>query len=106
MWFQFLGPMLTEHWLLSRIHLQCHFELKSKIGKFNSGGGTSSREVAFCLRRPGSNPKTDFGFFQFRIVVNLFSLGVRLFPITCNTVVHTQTLPSSFLIYHCKIYQL
>ena len=37
------------------------------------------------------NPGLDFGFFQFRISVNLFSLGVGLFLITCNTP------PSSFL---------
>jgi hypothetical protein len=47
----------------------------------------------------------DKGFFQFRIAVNLFSLGVGLFLIACNRTVHT--LPSSFLfpiiIYHCKI---
>ena len=47
-------------------------------------------------------------FFKFRIAVNLFSLGVQLFLITCNRTVHT--LPSSFLfpiiIFHCKIYQL
>ena len=44
-----------------------------------SGGGTSCRAMAFCLGRPGSNPGTDYGFIQFRIAVNLFSLGVRLF---------------------------
>ena len=46
-----------------------------------SGGGTSGRAMAFCLGRPGSNPGTDFTFFQFRIAVNLFSLGVGLFLI-------------------------
>ena len=35
--------------------------------------------MAFCLGRPGLNPGWDFGFFQFRIAVNQFSLGVRLF---------------------------
>ena len=29
-----------------------------------SGGGTSGRALAFCLGRPGSNPRTDFGFFS------------------------------------------
>ena len=72
-----------------------------------SGGGTSGRAVAFCLGRPGSNPRSDFGFFQFRIAVNLLLLGVGLFLITCNRTVHT--LPSSFLftiIYHSENYQL
>ena len=73
-----------------------------------SGGGTSGRAMAFCLGRPGSNPGSEFGFFQFRIAVNLFSLGVGLFLITCNKTVHT--LPSSFLFpiitYLCKIYEL
>ena len=32
-----------------------------------SGGGTSGRAMAFSLGRPGSNPGTDIGFFQFRI---------------------------------------
>ena len=67
-----------------------------------SGGGTSGRVVAFCLGRPGSNPRSDFGFFQFRIAVNLFSLGVGLFLITYNRMVHT--LPSSFLFsYHLSL---
>ena len=73
-----------------------------------NGGGTSGRAMAFCLGRPGSNPRLDFGFSQFRIVVNLFSLGVGPFLITCNGTV--LTLPSSFLfpiiIYHCENYQL
>ena len=60
-----------------------------------SGGGTSGRAMAFCLDRPGLNPGLDFGFFQFRIAVNLFSLGVGLFLITCNRTVHT--LPPSFV---------
>ena len=51
--------------------------------------------MAFCLGRPGLNPVSDFGFFLFRIAVNLFSLGVGLFQITCNRMVHI--LPSSFL---------
>ena len=46
-------------------------------------------------------------FFQVRIAVNLFSLGVKLFLIMCNRTVHT--LPSSFqfpfIIYHCENYQ-
>ena len=44
-----------------------------------SGGGTSGRAIAFCLGRLGSNPGSDFGFFQFRIAVHLFSPGVGLF---------------------------
>ena len=64
--------------------------------------------MAFCLGRPGENRGSEFGFFQFHIVVNLFSLGGRLFLITCNKMVHT--LPSSFLlpiiIYHCENDQL
>ena len=68
----------------------------------------SGRAMAFCPGRPGLNPGLDFGFFQFRIAVNLFSLGVGLFLITCNRTVHT--LPFSFLfpiiIYHCENYQL
>ena len=63
--------------------------------------------MAFCLGRLGLNPGLDFGFFQFRIAVNLFSLGVGLFLISCNRTVHT--LPASFLfpiiIYHCENYQ-
>ena len=71
-----------------------------------SGGGTSGRAMAFCPGWLGSNPGSDFGFFQLRIAVNLFSLGVGLFIITCNRTVHN--LPSSFLfpiiIYHCENY--
>ena len=47
-----------------------------------SGVGTSGRVMAFCLGRRGSNLGTGFGFFQFKIAVNLFPLGVRLFLIT------------------------
>ena len=72
-----------------------------------SGGGTSGRATAFCLGVPGLNPGMDLGFFQFRIAVNLFSLGVRVFLIMRNRTL--RTLPSSFLflifIYLCKIYQ-
>ena len=39
-------------------------------------------ELAFCLARPGSNLRMDLGFFQFRIAVNLFSVGVGLLLIT------------------------
>ena len=53
-------------------------------------------------------PGRTLAFFQFRIAVNLFSLGVRLFLLTYNRTVHT--LPSSFLfpfiIYLCENYQL
>ena len=73
-----------------------------------SGGGTSGRVLAVCRGRPGSNPGMDFGFFQVRIAVYLFSLGVRLYLITCNRTVHT--LPSSFLfpiiIYNLENYHL
>ena len=66
-----------------------------------SGGGTGGRALALCLGRPGLNPRTDFGFF-------LFSLVVRLFLIACNRSVNT--LPSSFLfpliVYQCENYQL
>ena len=46
-------------------------------------GGTKGRAMAFYLGWLGSNPGRDFGFFQFRIAVNKFSLGARLFLITC-----------------------
>ena len=63
--------------------------------------------MAFCLGRPGPNPGSNFGFFQFTIAVRLFSLGVGLFLIMCNRTEHT--IPSSFLfpiiIYHCENYQ-
>ena len=49
-------------------HLRCGAHQNSLQG---SGGGTSGRGMAFCLGRPGSNPRVDFGFFQFRIAVNL-----------------------------------
>ena len=82
------------------------WKIKKQNPGLGSGGGTSGRTMAFCLGRLGSNPRSDFGFyFQFRIAVKLFSLGVRLFLITCNRTVHT--LPSSFLLpiifYYCKI---
>ena len=54
---------------------------------------------AGCVQIPGRT-----GFFQVRIIVNLFSLDVGLLLITCNRTVHT--LPSSFLfliiICHCE----
>ena len=75
-----------------------------QVIRLGSGGGA----MAFCLGRPGSNPGLEFGFFQFRIAVNLFSLSVGLFLITCNRTMHT--LSSSFLfpiiVYHCANYQL
>ena len=58
-------------------------------------GGISGKVTAFCPGCPGSNPTMDLGFFQFRIAVNLFWLGVGLFLITCNRTVHTLT--SSYL---------
>ena len=60
-----------------------------------SGGGTSGRAMAFCLGQQGWNPGSDFSFFQFRIAVNLSSLGVGLLLLTVHRTVHT--LPSSFL---------
>ena len=54
-----------------------------------SGCATSGREMSLCLGRLGSNPGSDFGFFQFRIAVNQFSLGVGLFLLTYNRMVHT-----------------
>ena len=73
--------------------------------RVSGGGVTSGRAITFCMGRPGYNPGMDLGFFQFRIAVNLFSLGVGLFLIKCNRTVHT--LPSSFLfsiiIYQFKI---
>ena len=41
------------------------------------------------------NPGSEFGFFQVRIAVNLFSLGAGLFLIMCYRTAHT--LSSSFL---------
>ena len=52
--------------------------------------------MAICHGRPGYNPGTDLGFFQFVIAVNLFSLGVGLFLIMCDRTLHT--LPYSFLL--------
>ena len=63
-----------------------YFVLDSHKG---SGGGTSDKALAFCQGRPGLYPGTDLGFFQFRVVVNLFSLGVRLLLKSCNKTVHT-----------------
>ena len=88
---------------------QARFKSQDRLCTLHgSGGGTSGRAMAFCLAKPGSNPRTDLGFFQFRISVNLLLLGVQLFLIMFNRMMHT--LPSSFLfpiiIYHCKINQL
>ena len=60
-----------------------------------SSGVTSGRAMVLCLGRLGLNPGMDLGFFQIRIVVNLFSLGVGLFLIACNRMVYA--LPSTFL---------
>ena len=57
-------------------------------------------QVAFCLGRQALKPATDLSFFQFRVAVNLFSLG--LFLIMYNRMV--DTIPSSFLL-HIIIYQ-
>ena len=51
---------------------------------FGSGGGTSVRALAFCLGSPSLNPGMDLCFFQIRMAVNLFSLGVGLFLIMRN----------------------
>ena len=59
--------------------------------------GTRGRAMGFCLDRLGSNPGWDFGFFQFRIPVNLVSLGAGLFRIAQNRTVHLFILLSSFL---------
>ena len=77
--------------------LNCNFVLF--VG---CGGAASGRAMAICLGRPGLNPRTDFGFFQFKIAVNLFLLGVGLFLIMCHKTV--LTLFSFFLFI--KIYQL
>ena len=70
-----------------------------------SGSGTSGRATEFGLGRLGLNPRTDLGFFQFRSAVNLLSLGVGLFLLTCNRTVHT--LPSlSFLLPTIIMYHL
>ena len=63
--------------------------------------------MAFCLGRPGSNPGEDLGFSQFRIGLNLFSLGAWLFLVKCNRTVHNPPSPFMFSIitYHCiKLY--
>ena len=49
-------------------------------------GGTSGRVMAFCLIRPGSKPRIDLDFFQFRIALNLLSLSAGLFLMTCNRI--------------------
>ena len=81
-----------------------HFIVHLYLG---CGGGTNGRAMAFCQGSPVWILGWTFGFFQFRIAVNLFSVGVRLFQITCNIAVHT--LPSSFLlpitIYQLKIFK-
>ena len=50
-----------------------------KISTKCSGSGTSGRAMAFCVGQLGSNTEMDLGFFQFRIAVDLLSLGVGLF---------------------------
>ena len=68
-----------------------------------SGGGTSCRAMAFCLGRPGLNPGSDFGFFQFGISVNLFLMGVGLFLITCNRMMYSLPSSCQFLhFYNCE----
>ena len=50
-------------------------------------------------------PGRTLAFFHFRIAVNLFSLGIRLFLITLNRVVNTLSFYFLFpiIIYLCKI---
>ena len=57
--------------------------------------------MAFCLGRPGLNPRLEFGFFQFRIAVTLFSLVVRLFLITCKRAYSSFFFTVSFI--NCKL---
>ena len=56
----------------------------------------------------GFESPIGLSFFQFRMAVNLFSLGARLFLITCNRTVHTLTssLLLPIIIYHCENYKL
>ena len=61
--------------------LSSHPEAKKtiKISTKCSGSGRSGRAMAFCVGQLGSNTEMDLGFFQFRIAVDLLSLGVGLF---------------------------
>ena len=54
-------------------------QILTSDGHKGSCGGTSGRAMAFYRARPGSNPRSDLPFFQFRIAANLFSLDVGLF---------------------------
>ena len=45
--------------------------------------------MAICQGVLGLNPGTDFGFFQLRIAVNLFLLGIGIFLKMCNRTVHS-----------------
>ena len=76
--------------IFKSLSLLVYFDMDSHKA---SGGGTSGSEIAFCLGRPGLNPRSDFGFSQVRIAVILFSLRVGLLLKSCNRTVHT--LPSS-----------
>ena len=59
----------------------------AKNGFRGSGGGASGRAMAFCPSRPGLNPGKDFGFFS----SELQSIGVGLFLIPCNRMLHTPS---------------
>ena len=71
-----------------------------------SGGGTSGRATAICLGRRSSNAGIDLSFFHFRIAVNLFLLGIRVFQMMCFKTVHifpSFLFPVCIFIYHFKI---
>ena len=72
----FLKAVNSLKFDLSR-HRPSRGEVEYTYIPFVSGGDTSGRAMAFHLGRPGLNPWMDLGFFQFRIAVNLFSLGVK-----------------------------
>ena len=74
---------------------------KYYLDEFSSGGGKSGRAMAL-------ESWEGLQLFQFRIGVNILSLGVRLILITLNSTV--RSFPSSFLfpivVYHCQIDEL
>ena len=87
-----------------RILIVAHSKIEKIVfarNNLGSGSGASGRVTACVRAGPGLNPRTDLGFFPFRIAFNLFLLGMRLIY---------RLFPSSFLfpfiMYHCKIYQL
>ena len=79
---------ITQKWAITDYWIKTEHQMTKLVCKNfpGSGGGTSGRAIAFCLRRPVC-------FFQIRIAVNLFSLGVGHFIIMFNRTLHT--LPSS-----------